>query len=387
MTQIQRNAVRLLAASAAISLGAWGQTTSVLATGLQLPYKLALTPQGNLLVTEAGGPPNSGRVSLVQRSGGTRTTLLQGLPSGPSNPDGTPIGPTGIALRERVLYLAISEGDGVRNGATPGSLVLNPAGVSSPLFASVLRVRFDTDPDLILSPFTLARAQHSELADGAEVALTNADGAKASVDLLAHYPALSTDPATVYRHHDPFALALDPARPDTLYLVESGQNALLRINTQTGRSKVLTRFAPLPNPTQVGPPVMDAVPTAALVLGDQVVVTMLSGFPFVPGYGNARVYDLVTGKTDPWINGLNTAIDIGMRKAASGAAEYFVLGFSSNMGTTPPGPGQLWKYDSPTGKVVVDDLVTPTGMAIDPASGDIYITELGAGQIRRVRLP
>ena len=76
---------------------AYAQQTSVFATGLQLPYKLAITPAGTLLVSEAGGPVNAGRVSLINRSG-VRQSLLEGLPSGRANgPDLTPIGPTGLA--------------------------------------------------------------------------------------------------------------------------------------------------------------------------------------------------------------------------------------------------------------------------------------------------
>jgi hypothetical protein len=108
-----------------------------LAEGLQLPYKLLLTQDGNLLVSAGGGAPNTGRISLVNRSG-NRTPVLEGLPSGLANPELIPLGPTGMALRQRTLYVAIGEGDAVRAGATPGSLVLNPAGMSSPLFSSVL---------------------------------------------------------------------------------------------------------------------------------------------------------------------------------------------------------------------------------------------------------
>jgi hypothetical protein len=285
-----------------------------------------------------------------------------------------------------VLYIAVGEGDAVRNGPTPGSLVLNPAGVSSPLFASVLRVRFDADLEGLQSPFTLTRAQHQTMADGKEVTLTNAEGRTATLDVLADFPPVTPDANTVYRHQDPFGLALDPAHSDVLYLIESGQNALYRINTETGRTQVVTRFAPTPNPTQIGPPVIDAVPTGALVLDDQVLVTTLSGFPFIPGFATVRAVNPATGATTPWISGLNSAIDIGYRVSA-GANQYFVLGFSSNMLADPAGFGQLWLYDSPNGKVIADKLVAPTGMVIDPRNGDVYIAEMGPGRITRVQLP
>jgi hypothetical protein len=365
---------------------AHAQQTSVFATGLQLPYKLAVTPAGTLLVSEAGGPPNAGRISLISRAG-ARQSLLEGLPSGLSNsPDLTPIGPTGLAYRNRVLYISVGEGDSVRNGTTPGSLILNPAGVSSPLFHSVLRVRFDADLEGLQSPFVLKKEQHGTLADGYEVTLTNTDGRKATMDVLADFPPVTSDPNTIYRHEDPFGLSLDQSG-QFLYLAEAGQNALFRINAETGRTQVVTRFAPLPNPTKVGPPVIDSVPTATLVLGDQVLVTQLSGFPFLPGFGSVRAVDLTTKATGPWITGLNSAIDIALRITSGGDYQFFVLGFSSNMTATPPGPGQLLLYDSPVGRVIADQLVSPTGMVVDPLTGDIFVAELGPGRITRVQVP
>lgn len=365
---------------------ALAQQTSVFAGGLKNPYKLAITPGGTLIVSEAGDGVNTGRISVIS-SGGARQSLIEGLPSGPSNPDLTLIGPTGIAYRNRVLYITTGEGDAVRNGSTPGSLVLNPAGVSSPIFAAVLRVRLDADLEGLQSTFTLTRAQHQTIADGREVTLTNEQGRTAVIDLLVKFPPVTPDANTVYRHQDPFALVLDPARTDTLYLIESGQNAVYRINTETGRTQVVTRFAPTQNPTQIGPPVIDAVPTGAIVVDDQLLVSRLSGFPFIPGFGQVTAVNPATGASSPWITGLNSAIDIAVRSSASGANQFFVLGFSSNMLSTPPGGGQLWIYDSPAGRVVTNQLVSPTGMVVDPKSGDIFVAELGPGRITRVQVP
>lgn len=354
---------------------------SVLVEGLQLPYKLLLTPGGNLLVSEAGGAPNTGRISMVSRSG-NRTSLLEGLPSGPSNPELTPIGPTGIVLRERTLYVAIGEGDAVRNGPTQGSLVLNPAGVSSPLFASVLRFQFDEDPDRIVSPFVMTMAMQGMLADGHEEPLENQQGRRVLVQLLTKFQLLNSDARTVYRHSDPFGLAMGPGSTDPLYLVDAGQNTLVEINGSTGRWHVRSRFAPIPNPTRVGPPLIDYVPTAALVFGDEVLVTNLSGFPFVPGQAAVRTVNPRTGVAGLWISGLASAIDIGMRSRPQGD-QFFVLSFSGNMGATPALPGELLQYDSPTGRSIAT-FVTPTGMVVDSASGEVFVCELGPGRITRV---
>ena len=353
---------------------------SLLVEGLQLPYKLLLTDAGNLLVSEGGGAPNTGRVSRVSRSG-NRVSLLEGLPSGLANPDLTPMGPTGIVLRERTLFVAFGEGDALRNGPTQGSLVMNPAGVSSPLFASVVSFRFDEDADRIASPFVMTMEAQQMLADGHAAELENAQGRRVHVELLTKFQVLQSDPRTVYRHSDPFGLTMG-RRPETLYLVDSGQNTIAQIDASTGKWSVLTRFAPLANPTPVGGPTIDYVPTAAVMYGDELLVTNLSGFPFVPGLAAVQSLNPRTGAASPWINGLTSAMDIGIRRMPQGP-QVFVLSFSGNMRATPALPGELWQFDSPMGKSIAT-FVTPTGMAVDSATGEVFVCELGTGRIYRV---
>jgi hypothetical protein len=375
----------LTTATLLLCVAAPAQTTSVVTSDLQLPYKLTWTAGGNLLVSEAGGKPNTGRISLVTRSG-DRRSLIEGLPSGLSNPNLTPIGPTGIALQGNALYIAIAEGDAVRNGPTPGSLVLNPAGVSSPIFSSVLWVQFSDSPDNVMSPFTLKLEQQWAMADGATVTLTNTEGLTANMGVLVDFPPVTSDPVTKYRHSDPFGLSLDPGNPNTLWLVDSGQNTLVQINLATNKWQVATRFAPIKNPTSNGPPFIDAVPTMPRPYGGQVLVSMLSGFPFLSGNGSVQIVDPASHTSHPWIAWLTTAIDVAYRTGPSGGTQVFVLGFSANLDGNPPGPGELWQFDSPDGKLVVKNLVTPTGMAMDAGTGEIFITELATGLLKKVQL-
>lgn len=141
---------------ALFGLGARGQQASMLASGLKNPSKVILAG-GSLLVTEVDSGPNTGRVSVVNLSGRVQA-LIEGLPSGGAAPDGTLDGPNGLALSGRVLYVANGEGDSHVAGPTPGTIVPNPAGKSSPIFSSILKVTFSADPGTILSAFTLSRA-------------------------------------------------------------------------------------------------------------------------------------------------------------------------------------------------------------------------------------
>ena len=52
--------------------------------GLQLPYKMILTPARNLLVSEGGTGANQGRISLVTQAGASQS-ILDGLPAGVNN--------------------------------------------------------------------------------------------------------------------------------------------------------------------------------------------------------------------------------------------------------------------------------------------------------------
>ena len=138
---------------------------TVLVSGLQTPYKVVLTPRGNLLVSEGGTETNAARISVVSR-GGNRTTLLAGLPSGKNVESNLFIGPAGVALQERTLYMTIADGNADAHGEAPGTTIPNPKGVASPLLSSVLVVRFSADVDMIAAPFTLKASDHQAIADG-----------------------------------------------------------------------------------------------------------------------------------------------------------------------------------------------------------------------------
>ena len=73
--------------------------TSVFTVGLNNPAKINVAGGASLLVSEAGTTaPNSGRISLVNRTTGARQTLIDGLPSAVNNDGGAPetSGPAGF---------------------------------------------------------------------------------------------------------------------------------------------------------------------------------------------------------------------------------------------------------------------------------------------------
>lgn len=353
--------------------------TTLLSSGFSSPLRIIATPRGNVLVADARMEPNSGAISLVDR-GGNRLALIQGLPSGLSGPELSPDGPTGMAYQDRVLYVAIGEGDAVRNGPRPGTMVPNPAGIASPLLCSILRIRLNTDIDLIAAGFRLERGQHDVLADGNEVRLTNGSGGEATLDVLVNFPDATPDPATIYRNTHPFSLSLHPSYPGEIFLADAGQNGVVRINTTTGRARMLTRFAPVPNPGPApGPPVSDAVPDGLRPYGDEFLVTLLTGFPFNPFVSRVMTLNPGTGASGVFIANLSSAIDILYRATPAGPV-FYVLEFSADQSRQNV-PGRLSRIDAAGRQILVDGLITPTSLAWDQDVGDIFISELATGRI------
>ena len=100
-----------------------------------------------------------------------------------------------------------------------------------------------------------------------------------------------------------------------------------------------------------------------------------------------RNVDVATGTSATFIGGRSSAIDVVEGKSKGTSTEYYVLEFSTNF--LAGAPGQLLLFKSPTAAptVVASGLISPSGMARDPVSGDIYIAEIFTGRIMRVQFP
>lgn len=355
----------------------------VLVTGLQGPSKMILTPRGNLLVAETSMNPNAGRISLITR-GGVRSSLLEGLPSGIEVTLCCGSGPAGLALRERTLYVALGQGDGERFGRTPGSSVHNTVAPSSPIFSSILEIRFSNDVDALSGPFRMTTPHHQILTDGGEVELEDGGGARARISILARFPVSEPSPGVNYRFANLWGLELS-GDGRSLFVVDASMNSLARVDTATGRWRRLARFAPLPNPGSVGPPVLDAVPTSVRVYGDLVLVSYLTGFPFVPGFSRVVAVNQDAGTTEPFMLNLSSVTDVLWRPRPNARSQFFVLEFSQNQSAQPPAPGRLLRYDTPEPQVAAAGLVGPVSIVYDESTQDLYILEL-RGQILRLHL-
>ena len=70
---------------------------------------------------------------------------------------------------------------------------------------------------------------------------------------------------------------------DQLYVTDGGRNLVWQADIHTSAFAPLAAFDPIPNPTGVGAPVLEAVPTGIREFEGQLFVTLFRGFPFPPG--------------------------------------------------------------------------------------------------------
>lgn len=346
----------------------------VVATGLQAPQRLVLTASGNFLVTEPG------RIVYVTGKGAIRG-LVEGLPSAVDD-FGDQSGATGLALHERTLYVAIGGGDAGVNGPN-GEPLHNPKGVSSPLFASVLRFRFSSSVDQLTGTFRLTETHRSALANGYEVDLSDGVGGRLTADVLTLFPIAQPEGRT-YRFSNPWGLSAS-SDGSTLWMSDASQESVFRIDTTSGRWQRAIRFDSLQNPTTLGSRRIDTVPTSVRVFNDQLLVTFFTGYPFLQGAARVALVDPVTRTEKTFIAGLSVVTDVIWRERQGKGPQFFVIEFSTDM-ANPAAPGRLLRIDdSAAPTVMAADLRSPVGLAYSTSAQELYVLEL-SGRILRIPL-
>ena len=378
-----------LAAAAAVPglAAAQSQCTPVL-DGLKTPVGSLLSHQGNLLVAESGdGSAGSGRISVVDRHG-KRRTLIDGLPSAPSDV-GTPSGPSGLYLDGVTLFVAIGTGDTGILGPRPGTTVPNPNGASSPIFSSVLALTYSGAAERKTTGFTMTPAQQASLAKGRVVVLHDGHGHLMLARMVTNFPEYVPSPIPGVPDNisvsNPFGIV---GRGASLYVTDGGRNLAWRVGRWTGSRSEFVQFPNVPNPLfpQVGGPMIQAVPTGINVSKNgKLLVSLIRGAPFPTGVSSIEQIDPVTGKDVPLISGLTTAIDTAPMRGAHGP--LLVLEMAAS-GPFFSGPGTVLRFDAPdvAPQPVADCLVRPTSMTLDESGRSLYVTE-EEGNLIRIAYP
>lgn len=314
-------------------------TVSLYAEGLLAPAGVEMDAQGRLWVTEAGTAQNDGRISVVT-SEGEVFPFLTGLPS--EIVDGQPSGPWRSYLRPS------------------GDLLIVQGSGSAPQSQSLLVM----DDAASFDPGDAPRP-----ADAAAVA---ADiGAFVLGDLgLAE--------------SNPYALAFGPDGDQ--YVVDAAANAIVRRDAHTGALSLFVAFEDLPNPTPVGPPSINAVPTDIVYAQGRFFVSALTGFPFPEGA--ARIYEVdLDGNVALYRDGFTalTALAVDERDGNLLALQF--AAFSLEAGGWVPETGQILKVrDGGPTETVVGGLNLASDLHAS-APGELFVASIADGEVLRITYP
>ncbi len=110
---------------------------------------------------------------------------------------------------------------------------------------------------------------------------------------------------------DPFSAVQD--EDGHWYITDAGANTIIKVSKNGKEKSVFARFSGFPNPTPVGPPFIDAVPTGIVALPKYggFLVTTLTGFPFLEGRAAVYFVDR-NGNISPYTTGLTLLTDIAI---------------------------------------------------------------------------
>jgi uncharacterized protein GlcG (DUF336 family) len=177
----------------------------------------------------------------------------------------------------------------------------------------------------------------------------------------------------------PFGMAAGP--DGLLYVADAGANTLLSVNPRTGAVALVAVFdgvaSPLPNPGRGGALESDPVPTGVTFGEDGTIyVSLLPGFPFLPGASKVVAVDPASGEVSDFATGLTMLTDL--RTGPDGELYAVQLGVFTDQGPVPDS-GAILRIGEGEGSVVlIDGLSFPTSIDFD-ADGNGYATVNGVG--------
>ena len=164
-----------------------------------------------------------------------------------------------------------------------------------------------------------------------------------------------------------------------IYIVDAGANAIIH-RQSAGHYSVLAEFPNFANPTPVGPPQVQAVPTGIIFDGHNFLVSTLTGFPFLEGA--AVIYRVsLSGNVSVYQNGFTTLVSI----ADGNMYGHVVLHYGTFGPTGAPNPntGSLLLANGSTSTVITGGLNMPAGLKqINNQSW--YVTSMGDGTLLKV---
>lgn len=237
---------------------------TTVASGFTAPMGLALAHNNQFWVSEAGTIANDGSVWLV-------------LPNGQKH----------LAIKNLAAFTNAHSGE--------------PQGTA--------HILLDKGHLLILSGDYLYRVDVSSFKPGDKPI----DAAKLPYEDIGAFAHNYPFKLTTSTDSHPYNMAIGP--DGDLYIVDAGANAIIHRHGP-GKYSVLAELPPIPNPTPVGGPMMESVPTSIWYDGKDFLVTTLTGFPFAEG--GAVVYKVSrSGNVSTFQSGFTTGMDLVKGRAGN----------------------------------------------------------------------
>ncbi|MDQ2863494.1 MAG: ScyD/ScyE family protein [Bacteroidota bacterium] len=198
------------------------------------------------------------------------------------------------------------------------------------------------------------------------------DGSTLSFEDIA---AFSMSYPWVNNAHDSHPYNLMKGPDGDIYICDAGANAIIH-RKSAGHYSVLAELPGVANPTPVGPPQVQAVPTGIIFDGHNFLVTTLTGFPFPEG--QAVIYKVSPhGNVSIYQQGLTTLVDIADGNMYGHMvlhyASFGAMGFAANTGS-------LTLVNGSSATVLAGNLNMPVGIK-QVNDHTWYITVMGDGTV------
>ena len=304
-----------------------------IASGLKGPLGLEIGSNGWVWVAQGGTGANDGKVSVITTDG-KFFDVITGFPSVPS-PGGEPDGPSHLMFANDSLYVLGTGGKMyivARSALNPGVTVLP---------VSSMKVQD-------IGAFVLA------------------------------YPFVANA-------HDTHPYNFTTGPNGDMYIADAAANAILR-REKNGNLSVVAEVPGFANPTPVGPPAVESVPTGIYYDGQAFYITTLTGFPFAAGVSAIyRLTPAASGLATPVIyqRGFTTGVDIAQGTAAAGKVVLEHGSFNPAAGGWVPNTGRLLWANGSTITPIATGLNLPAGLK-QADEHTWYVTSFGDNTVLKI---
>jgi hypothetical protein len=379
-------AAGLVAASPAAARSV--QSTEEIASGLDNPRHLAVSPTGDIFVAEAGrgGDPATSNSCFNSAEGAactgatgavTRITfkgkgkpakqkrILTGLASFAPETGDTAIGPHGIFATGRSVFVTNGGPTEPTRGTPPATVLRDPTLVDeepvSARFGTLLQIGKKNKARKVADLWRFERDENPDEDAGNPAIDSNA------VDVL--------------------------PKGGRLIVADAGSNSILRVK-RNGKISVITTFPNVPTDAFGETIPMQAVPTGVVNGPDKALyVSQLTGFPFPVGGASVFRVNPRTGAQSTYATGFTNIMDLDFGRDGT----LYVLEIDTDSLLPPVGPlndGGLWTVPPDGGtpervEMPAGTLTNPGGIDVDKR-GNVYVTNhatsAGEGQVLKLTL-